>query len=137
MTIEITAELLEDLLAKAAAATPGPWQQCSGVDVLGEKGGFSAKGVQASKNDAWQIAVCSAGLTYISDYETATLSPSEHRHNAAYIAAANPDVVLALINEITTLSRALDEAIAQFDYSNDPAWRADFRDRMIKMAKAK
>lgn len=137
MSIEITQELLDDLLAKATAATPGPWQRRNGFDVFGEDGGVSAEGVEAAEDDGWQIADCNAGVTYTVKYETATLSPFEVQHNAEYIAAANPDVVLALINEITTLSRALDEAIAQFDYSDNPAWRADFRDRMIKMAKGK
>jgi hypothetical protein len=142
MTIEITEEFLVDLNLRALVAQSGPWR-------------ITEKTSQESEK-----------LYGIDSPHEHVLPPLKiSRQDAAFIAEANPETIIALIeqikrlnrrydeqkllatrmiehaagqgNEITTLSRALDEAIAQFDYSNDPAWRADFRDRMIKMAKAK
>ena len=122
MSIEITPELLDDLTARAKSATLGPWMT---YDME----------INDSNGDLRILASDPYGRPRSEPVIGDIYGPKTS--NAEFIAAVSPDVVLALINEITTLSRALDEAIAQFDYSNDPAWRADFRDRMIKMAKGK
>lgn len=42
-----------------------------------------------------------------------------------------------MTKEARVFELALEEAIAQFDYSNDPKWRQEFKEMMIKHAKGK
>lgn len=86
---EITHELLADLKAKAEKATPGPW------NLIGEKKtivtGSSGRLVSSSTH-------CMLFRPHLLDQATGT-------DNASFIAAANPAVVLALIEHIEQLER--------------------------------
>lgn len=43
----------------------------------------------------------------------------------------------ALMAEVERLNTALDELLCQFDYQNNPQWRAGMKESMIEMAKKK
>ena len=78
---------LEDLKAKAKAATPGPWRA----------GGTGA-------------VICDTELDSVHFPVIADLHHNDRDHveqNQAYIAAASPDVVLKLIERIETLQDAV------------------------------
>lgn len=46
-------------------------------------------------------------------FDDCTRSKSQHRNNAAFIAAANPECVMSLIDEITRLQKELARAKAE------------------------
>jgi len=79
--VDVTPELLADITALAQAATPGPWANAEGYSV------FSG----TPPDHIWVCAMI-AGRP----------SP-EDLANAAYIAAADPQTVLALVAEIARL----------------------------------
>lgn len=85
----ITSELLADLKAKAEKATPGPW--C--VWLVKDSSVFGATCFVRSHADP--------------DEEWVARNV-ETRANGEYIAAANPDVALALIRELERLHRIVD-----------------------------
>lgn len=85
--VEITAELLADLKARAQKATPGPWYR-NGVQI----------------QTASQVSI--AASLYCP--EKHALKTAED--DATYIAAASPDMVLALIEEIERLKEDFDAA---------------------------
>jgi hypothetical protein len=105
--IEITPALLSDLRQKAEAYDSKEWV----VDDQNVMAGFG--------------------------YNTEFIAETIAKPDAEYIAAANPAVVLALVAEIERLNFALDELLCQFDYQNNPKWRAEMKEAMIEMAKKK
>ena len=64
-------------------------------------------------------------------------NPRYFSDKASFEQIATPDVVLALVAEIERLNFALDELLCQFDYQNNPKWRAEMKEAMIEMAKKK
>ena len=62
---------------------------------------------------------------------------SYRRENAEFITACDPAVVLALVAEVERLNIAIEEILCQFDYQNNPKWRAGMKESMIEMAKKK
>lgn len=76
-------EFLGELVAKATAATPGPWQATGSTSVRAA--------------DDEMIATCTSYLRRVADHE--------------FIAAASPDVVLALINRVRAAERERDAAV--------------------------
>lgn len=86
--VELTAELLELLKAKAQAATPGPWASwILEGPLLG--GNYQVR----SSSDPDENFVC---------------RHVESAANSSYIAAASPDMVLALIERIGRLEKESD-----------------------------
>lgn len=77
-----------------SAHTPGPWEVHNLTDVFTALGGKRADGRCADGNDGWQIADCTAGITF-SDCEEHELPLRERQANARLIAAA-PDLLQAL-----------------------------------------
>lgn len=93
---------LQQLKEKARAASPGPWQQelARSVNVSSVAHHYCVAPAQpSSKIFALTGEECDA----------------QARHNAQFIAAANPAVVQLLIAEIERLDRALDESLAEND----------------------
>lgn len=106
-TIELTPEFLVSLKAKAAMATPGPWENivcCSDDGVVYE----IANPVLRQKTEEngiedeviWNIIKSNC----FDDSPCGVLKKA----NAAYIAAANPEIVIALIERIEELERQVD-----------------------------
>lgn len=92
---------MTDLRKLAETATPGPWQTL----------GPDSPGQWMVYDDHWCIATAS---WYDPEYDYATRQkPPDPRAyidadaNAAYIAAASPDVILALLDEVERLRAAL------------------------------
>lgn len=92
--IEITPELLADLKARAGKATPGPW-----VEFGLESGNGNSSYTVGTEKPGLDICRLNSQL-----YCKNCLC------NAAYIAAASPAVVLALIEEIERLEEDFDAA---------------------------
>lgn len=92
--IEITPEMLDELKFKSRAATPGPWitYDMSFNDSNGDLRILAADGYGRKRSDP-----------PIGDI----FGPQTR--NAAFIAAANPAVVLALVAEIERLNQRYDE----------------------------
>ena len=76
----------------AQKATPGPWTQWKGH-------GWVAAGTPKENTKGWMRG--SGGQ--ICDTETGEFSDAQGKRNAAYIAAANPAAVQALLDECETL----------------------------------
>ncbi len=76
--MQITPELLADLKAKAQAATPGPWEQ----------------------HEHYPHVIVDGVLDPICEVNRSPYAYTDSRTDAAYISAASPDVVLALIEKI-------------------------------------
>lgn len=68
----------------AGTFTPGPWSVANGTDIFGPLGGESASGVRAEEKDAWQVADCNMGATFVAG-ELRELSYAERKANAARI----------------------------------------------------
>lgn len=93
---------LEDLRRKAEAATPGPWVERD-------------KSVRDARDDNLATADSWFNVTF---YE---------EEDAAYIAAANPTVILSLLDRIKRLEEALHRCVERFsEYGNDYAAKAKF-----------
>ena len=86
MTVEITDEALANIEAKAIAATGGPW-------IVADQGDPNRFDVAAG-----EAYIASGSYTEDGKYE-----PACGKNNAEYIAAADPDTVLALVSEIRRL----------------------------------
>lgn len=95
--VEITPELLAELKSKAEYATPGPWEYRED-----NAAGYNIE----SQND--YIVYSGTDSDCECDYGC------EKESNAAYIAAANPKVVLALLDEIDRLNKLM--ALWRHDY---------------------
>jgi len=85
MSIKITEDLLEDLTSKAKCATSGPWDRQGLANLLR----------YGQKHDGpWN------------ECESDCYLPLPEENDAEFISAANPDVILALINKIRDLTEA-------------------------------
>ena len=85
-------ETPDTLRALATEATPGPWRDC------GHGRGGCVCGL------IWSVPVDVPIASVSDDDENGPCPPPEQRkRNAAYIAAASPDAVLALLDERDTL----------------------------------
>ena len=102
----------------ALAATPGEWDQKNTTDVFGPLAGDSGDGTMADSSDAWMIADCSVGLTSVNG-ELATMDVKIQRRNAAYIAAANPATLLALLDRIDELDGGAEPALWSLSWAKD------------------
>lgn len=85
----------------APAFTPGPWHVSNGKDVFADLGAQAADGRRTEENDAWQIADCGQGISFIGGIES-ELSGTEQRANARLIAAA-PELYDALRAFVTAI----------------------------------
>lgn len=93
---------------------------------------------EAAGGKQWKVYEASDGSIFITgDGEGPHLSEVWSAKDANHIAAASPAVVLALVAEVERLNFALDEILCQFDYQNNPKWRAGMKESMIDMAKKK
>lgn len=90
--IEITPELLADLKKKAEKATPGPWDICAATAAKN-----SFKSILIHGNEQIAIVKTPRGLNRHGS------TKDIRERDATYIAAANPQVVLALVEEIEDL----------------------------------
>jgi hypothetical protein len=86
MSVEITLDLLDDLLDKANSATPGPWTTET-TKLIGRNGNTAS----------W---VCKNEMPL-------QMHGAKGQRNAEFISAVNPETVIALINEIRALKMAL------------------------------
>lgn len=86
---------IEKLNALALAATPGPWEWVENATGKGTQGGIKAR---------HNASVCDFGDAE-KYYPTEGMEPSAA--DAAYIVAANPATVLALIAEVERLRAAI------------------------------
>lgn len=93
MTTELAARLRE----LAEKATRGPWR----ADTEGKPDDDMNHGIVADVNDLWIAACYRSGTT--ADCERSSEAESEVAANAAYIAATNPQTILALLDEIDSL----------------------------------
>lgn len=84
----------DDLRAKAMAATPGPWKWGWRNDDV------TPGSVHTDEPNCRAVAMCPR------------YGKREFKRDAAYIAAANPAVILALLDEIATLRSALRAILA-------------------------
>lgn len=89
----MNSEDLQQLKALAMAATRGRWRECGH-----ERGGCVCGQIWSVEADL-PIATAERG-----DEEIGVITPEFYKPNAAYIAAASPDVVLALIARIESLA---------------------------------
>jgi hypothetical protein len=94
----MTDDQLDDLEAKAKAATSGPWRT-DGYSILRYSDGIAASQSNGSPE------ICNVLLD--GDYDPKTRH-ERALHNAAYIAAANPATVLELIAELRNTKKALE-----------------------------
>lgn len=102
---------LEELKKKAEAATPGPWERHNAADVFTPLGAESRNSIACDNNDGWHIADCSQGPTSVNG-ELIEMDFGERRANADFIAAANPAVVLELIERLERAESSLKEPAA-------------------------
>lgn len=84
---------IKELRAKAEAATSGPWTASEAPSNTGHVGVYCATG--------FPVASCTVVWNRAKSAELA---------DAAFIAAASPDVVLALLDRIATLTALVGEA---------------------------
>jgi hypothetical protein len=96
MKIKITHELLNGLRQKAEAATPGPWK---------------VKIIQAGHSPGGWLRTCSWVLQ--NDQSDLPYTDDNGVKNHTYMAAANPAVVLALIEEIEQLRSIKNELVEE------------------------
>ena len=73
---------LDKLEAKARAATPGPWQALENPEMA----------------IRWVEAMCHAGGSVCTAHDNWSLG--QNKRNSVFIAAANPETVLALIDRL-------------------------------------
>ena len=105
-----TPEDLQKLLELAEAATPGPWQACNGY----EHPGALIEGVSAQH----KVDVIVNDGTYAAHYN-GVVKPED----AAYIAAANPEVIKRLIAKLRRYEGALRLVADQEFLGDDTAER--------------
>ena len=91
------------LRALAEAATPGPWIHWAGTHLVIRK--------HSGAKQAEDLRICEVSLHTRND---------ESRHNTAFIAAANPAAILALLDEIVALQSRLDIWNSRFPYGVKP-----------------
>ena len=94
---------LEDLKAKAKAATPGPWVQGSVIGLCTLKHRHSPAVCK------YEMSISESTRSVVTkDFETVLYTTSEYGAirpcDSAFIAAANPQVVLEMIDRIERLA---------------------------------
>lgn len=109
----ITDAELDRLEELARAATPGPWKA---VEVKGGHHGVTSKDNYPNVVSAW------------SDWEG--YGHGSSGVNAAYIAAANPECVQQLIEDVRALRSAISALMYYKPQGNAPAW--DYAQELIK-----
>lgn len=111
-----------DLRAKAEKATKGPWQAFLGEQVVA---------VMTTERKAH-----GNGVTVVNwpGFDSSDQTRKKDRANAAYIAAASPDVALALLDERDRLRAALEEAgrrLSRWSHDEDCCvWTCETCDRI-------
>ena len=103
-TARVTPEMLAELRRLAEAATPGPWY----LDGPWWYGDDDSAYCISTAEDAGRIAVTIAPPRYIFGGEREVRDA-----NARFIAAANPAVVLALLDRLAHMREARDAARAE------------------------
>ena len=103
MTTTITPELLAELWGLAEAATPGPW---STILPGGPQGPFWAL---MNSERGWIVAT--------------QVGFEREPANAAYIAASNPAVMIALIDKIERLEKRCAQMAEVNNYWTSVAWQ--------------
>ena len=99
----MTDDDLAALIEAAEAATPGPWFACPTVD-----------GIAANEN--CRVRTETYGHGYVADtsnFHGRPFDVKRRRENAAFIAAANPSVIIALATEVRSARKAL-AAVREF-----------------------
>lgn len=87
MTVSLTSEVLADLRKKAEAATQGEWH------------------LNGKECGAPETVESPVGPIACTDLSNDRLGRQQERQNADHIAAANPAVVIALLDRIETLEK--------------------------------
>ena len=105
-TARVTPEMLAELRRLAEAATPGPWY----LDGPWWYGDDDSAYCISTAEDAGRIAVTIAPPRYIFGGEREVRDA-----NARFIAAANPAVVLALLDRLAHMREARDNARAEVE----------------------
>jgi hypothetical protein len=97
MSTDLTSEKLAELEALAEAATPGPWEDHVVAYAQGDP----------SNGPSYDVSIrCALGqIAHLSEDGDAG-----HGANAAFIAAANPATVLALVRAVREMRTALERA---------------------------
>lgn len=117
-----------DLRKLAEAATPGPWKHYYARAL---RGGFDGNPVNEVQSDEHCPIVNWGG------FDDSDRTNKGHKANAAFIAAANPTAVLALLDEIETLRakvEAQSKALKPFlfdDMRFDPVTKWDDETKII------
>ena len=96
-TARVTPEMLAELRRLAEAATPGPWE------AFGAVGGRRGERWLGVTTDMRATESARAGDVFSAQDCT--------RQDALFIAAANPAVVLSLLDHLTRAARAWDEGV--------------------------
>lgn len=86
----LTNDEITDLIAVARAATAGPWRRCGQA-----RGGCACGSVYGTD----MVVAMAYATCEVDELETGDALEQKKR-NAAFIAAFNPSVVLALLNEL-------------------------------------
>jgi hypothetical protein len=110
----MTDDDLAALIEAAEAATPGPWFACPTVD-----------GIAANEN--CRVRTETYGHGYVADtsnFHGRPFDVKRRRENAAFIAAANPSVIIALATELRAARKALAAVRALKRHRHGP-WPGD------------
>jgi len=114
---------LDDLKAKAEAATPGPWE-AGRPDIISYHGAGPTRGyknVYSPPNGETHLGhECSDVVC-----EALDAVGADCRENAEYIAAANPQVVLELIAEVERLRAGLEhiKSVSERNAQDTDPWK--------------
>lgn len=107
----MTVEERANLTKLAEAATPGPWRVAETEEEINSwwsRGALNGTVVVPDEMDDQTFAICATNDDDV---------PSEpNLADAAYIAAANPSVLLRLLQQVSELQRIADEARKLSDY---------------------
>lgn len=127
MTTKTAAEALEELRQKAMAATKGPWHDSDPTDAEVDM-------TRVWADDGMQIAHVYEDWALYKDQQFRKTVQSQ---NAAYIAAASPEVILALLDELAQLrahppatEEGREAVAAELNYAQELAastWRKHYQ----------
>ena len=111
MTTDITT-IIADLRAKAEAATPGPWESTN------EKPYMVRTEIPSNRDPMWKD-----WITTCHTIPEPSLSIPTTQKNAAFIAAANPRVVMGLLNLLEYHRKGADDLanMTRCDWKKDEA----------------
>lgn len=141
MTNEITNEELARLKALAEAATPGPWYVQYGDDIRHQcMTAISAVNKRDGNDGLFDDDQPLIAVTFHQSYPGVNLEGDDCGDNdSAYITAANPAVILALIAKVESLAADAeryrwlrDMAHPSMGYPRNEVWATDHRDMMIE-----